>query len=81
MCGVAAVIWLVGSHFYCVIGIVGGTCNNAMIFIFPPWFYFRLMPAEERTPFMCFKLGATVLIGTAGMISALVGAADSCRGS
>ncbi len=30
-------IYLVDTHFFCVIGLVGGTCNNAMIFIFPPW--------------------------------------------
>ena len=75
---VAAMIWLIGTHFFCVIGLVGGTCNNAMIFIFPPWFYLQLMPDEERTIAMQIKMTFIMLIGTLGMISALIGAAGSC---
>jgi len=75
---VAAVIWLVGTHFFCVISLVGGTCNNAMIFIFPPWFYIRLVSPEERTPLLVAKMVTIMIIGTAGMVSALVGAVDSC---
>jgi amino acid permease len=76
---VAASIWLIGDHFFCVIGLVGGTCNNAMIFIFPPWFYLRLVSPEERTYAMVAKMCAIMLIGSAGMASALVGAVDSCK--
>lgn len=75
---VAATIWLVGGNFYCVIGLVGGTCNNAMIFIFPPWFYLRLVAAEKRTPAMWAMVVGVMTIGTAGMVSALIGAVDTC---
>ena len=75
---VAAVIWIVGDRFYCVIGLVGGTCNNAMIFIFPPWFYYCLTPASERSKTLLTCMGSIVFVGTAGMVSALIGAADTC---
>jgi len=75
---VAVMIWLIGDHFFCVIGLVGGTCNNAMIFIFPPWFYLKLMKPDERTPLMTAKMCLIMFIGTAGMVSALIGAVDSC---
>ena len=75
---VAAVIWIVGDRFYCVIGLVGGTCNNAMIFIFPPWFYYRLTPVGERSRALLIRVGCIIFVGTAGMVSALIGAADTC---
>ena len=75
---VAFVVWAVGHHFYCVIGLVGGTCNNAMIFIYPPWFYLQLINREQRTPAVVFKMVSIMAIGTAGMISALNGAVNDC---
>jgi len=72
---VAIMIWLIGSHFFCVMGLVGGTCNNAMIFIFPPWFYLRLVDKTERTlPFVA-RMVCIMAIGSAGMVSALIGSA------
>ena len=76
---VALMIWAIGTHFFCVMGLVGGTCNNAMIFIFPPWFYLKLMPPAERTPAAIARMVVIMAIGTAGMASALIGAFDSCR--
>ena len=78
MCAVAAMIWLVGDGFFCVIGLVGGTCNNAMIFIFPPWFYLRLVGAEGRTAAVLARMGAIIVVGVAGMTAAMIGAVDSC---
>lgn len=78
MGAVAASIWVIGSNFFCVIGLVGGTCNNAMIFIFPPWFYLKLMSPEERTPLTVVKMSGIMLVGTGGMVSALVGAVEGC---
>jgi len=75
---VAVVVWAVGHHFYCVIGLVGGTCNNAMIFIYPPWFYLLLMDPHERTPLVVAKMVAIMAIGTGGMVSALNGAVSDC---
>ena len=76
---VALMIWAIGTHFFCVMGLVGGTCNNAMIFIFPPWFYLKLMPPAERTPAAIARMVVIMAMGTAGMASALIGAFDSCR--
>jgi amino acid permease len=78
MCCVAVAIWAIGDHFFCVIGLVGGTCNNAMIFIFPPYFYARLCAPEQRTPLLLAKMGAIGLVGTLAMVSALIGAVDGC---
>lgn len=75
---VATCIWLVGDHFFCVIGLVGGTCNNAMIFIFPPWFYLQLVGAEQRTSMLVAKMVAIMALGTAAMVSVLIGAVDTC---
>eukprot|EP00937_MAST-01D_sp_MAST-1D-sp2_P003812 g3812.t1 len=82
-------IWAIGSHFYCVVGIVGGTCNNAMIFVFPPLFYLRLRAQQrERAGSGVGELSEVlvgmcgiVAVGTAGMASALIGAADTCSGT
>ena len=79
MSGVALLIWAIGGHFFCVMGLVGGTCNNAMIFIFPPLFYLKLLPLLERTPATMTRMVAITAVGTAGMVSALVGAVDTCR--
>lgn len=70
---VAVMIWAIGSHFFCVIGLVGATANSAMVFMFPPWFYLSLLPPEERTGVRWAKLIAIILIGLTGMVSALVG--------
>ena len=76
---VALVIWAAGDRFFCVIGLVGGTFSNAMIFIYPPWFFLKLADAEHRTPALKLKLLTIMAIGTAGMISALIGAVQSCE--
>ena len=66
-------------NFFCVMGLVGGTRNNAMIFIFPPWFYLKLVPRAGCTPAAVAKMIAIMAVGTAGMVSALIGAADTCN--
>lgn len=76
---VALVIKLAGTHFFCVIGLVGGTCSCAMIFIFPPWFYLMLLDAEQRTVGLTCRMIAIIAIGFTGMVSALNGAVDSCK--
>jgi amino acid permease len=79
MAMVGVVSWAAGGHFFCVIGLVGGTCSNAMIFIFPPWFYLRLLGKEEQSMLLLLSMGFIMFIGTAGMISTLIGAVDSCK--
>ena len=76
---VALVIWAAGDRFFCVIGLVGGTFSNAMIFIFPPWFYLKLLDPEHRTAALWVRLVGIMAIGTAGMVSALIGAVHSCE--
>ena len=49
-----------------------------MIFIFPPWFYARLLAPEHRTPALLAKMGAIMLVGSLAMLSALVGATQDC---
>lgn len=81
---VGLVIWVAGDHFFCVIGLVGGTCSNAMIFIFPPWFYLKLLEKggkqqKAASVLMKLKMGVIMFIGTAGMVSTLIGAVGSCK--
>ena len=73
---VAAIIWLVGDNFYCVVAVVGGTCNNAMIFLMPPFFYYRLISPDQRTTITTIKVVSVMAIGFAGMIASLAGTSD-----
>ena len=76
---VGAVVYAAGDHFFCVIGLVGGTCSNAMIFIFPPWFYLRLVDTKQCTTTLVISMGCIILIGVAGAVAALIGAVKSCE--
>ena len=44
-----------------------------MIFIFPPLFYLRLAQSDILTPGMILRLVSVMVIGTAGMVSTLIG--------
>ena len=72
-------IWAACDRFFCVIGLVGGAFSNAVTFIFPSWLYLKLLDAEHWTAALQARLVGIMAIGTAGMVSALIGAVLSCE--
>jgi amino acid permease len=70
-------VWLLEDYVFFIVAIVGATANNAMIFIFPPWFYISLVKPEERTWWEITKVSVVITIGVLGMVSCLYAVATS----